>query len=89
MVDILVFYLSLNLIVKELLLKLGEGVVATVIIQVQRIEHIPEEEIVSQYQPHPQPTGTHFFHKLNLQLRASSSQIKRLFVTAGEVEDKP
>ena len=34
-------YLSLNFIIQELFLELGESVVATVVIQVERIQHIP------------------------------------------------
>jgi len=35
-------YLGLYLIIEELLLEFGEGIITTVIIQVQRIQHISE-----------------------------------------------
>lgn len=34
-------YLSLDFIIQELFLELGESIVTTVIIQVERIQHIP------------------------------------------------
>lgn len=40
-------YLGLNLIVKELLLELGQGVVRTVVVKVEGIEHIPAERVDS------------------------------------------
>lgn len=36
-------YLCLNLVVKELLLELGQGVVCAVVVKVKGIEHIPAE----------------------------------------------
>lgn len=36
-------YLCLYLIIEELLLEFGEGIITTVIIKVQRIQHISEE----------------------------------------------
>ena len=38
-------HFSFNLIIQELLTELGEGVVGTVIIQVQRIQHTPVRHV--------------------------------------------
>lgn len=38
------YYLSLYFIIEELLLEFGQGVVCTVVVQVQGIQHIPEGE---------------------------------------------
>lgn len=40
----MLYYLGLYFVVQELLLEFGQGVVSAVIVQVQRVQHIPEEE---------------------------------------------
>lgn len=43
--QIRVFYLRLDLIIQELLLEFGQGVVGAVIVQIQRIQNIPAKDL--------------------------------------------
>lgn len=42
-------YLSLYLIIQELLFEGDEGIVCTVVVQIQWVQHIPESDAVGSY----------------------------------------